>query len=182
MRPGRIWYLLALALIVGGIVWLIVGLTSVVNSVNNLQRVPAPGRGTVNLTHSGGYTVYYEGPGAQGNTIPALHVNVTPASSGAAVSGLTQYGSSLVYNIGSHSGRAVLTLHVTHPGHFTVTVVGQRVTGADLAIGGSIGTGIVGTVAPSVPLIILGVLLAILLFVIRLIRKRSMRQAYAGGV
>ena len=178
MRPGRVWYLLALALVVAGVVWLIVGVSSVVSSVNNLQRVPAPGRGTVNLTHSGGYTVYYEGPGAQSSNIPPLHVNVTPVTPGAAVSGLTQYGSTLTYHIGSHSGRAVLTLHVTKPGHFTVTVVGQRATGADLAIGGSIGTGVVATVGPSIPLIILGILAAILLFVIRLVRKRSMRRGY----
>jgi len=179
VRPGRVWYLLALALIVGGVVWLIVGASSVISSVNNLQRVPAPGRGTINLTHSGGYTVYYEGPGAQSNNIPSLHVNVAPAAAGSAVSGLTRYGSSLTYNINSHSGRAVLALHVTKPGRFTVTVVGQRVSGADLAIGGSIGSGIVGTVGPSIPLILLGILAAILLFVIRLIRKRSARRAYA---
>ena len=178
VRPGRVWYLLALALIVAGVVWLIVGLSSIISSVNNLQRVPAPGRGTITLTHSGGFTVYYEGPGAQSNNIPALHVNVTPATPGARVTGLTQYSSSLTYHINSHSGRAVLTLHVTEAGRYTVTVVGQRAAGADLAIGKSITSGIVGTVGPSIPLILLGIFAAILLFIIRFIRKRSMRSSY----
>ena len=178
VRPGRIWYLLPLALLIAGIVWFAVGITSVIHSVNSLQRVPAPGTGTVHLSHSGGYTVYYEGPGAQSNSIPGLHVNVAPVSSGARVSGLSQYGTSLTYNIGSHSGRAVLTLHVTKPGRFKVTVTGQRVSGADLAIGGSITSGIVGTVAPSIPLFILGLIGLIVLFIIRFIRKRSMRNAY----
>lgn len=179
IRPGRVWYLLALALVVAGVVWLIVGLSSVVNSVNGLQRVPAPGQGTVNLTHSGGYTIYYEGPGAQSNSIPALHVTVTPASQGAAVAGLTSYGSNVTYSVNSHSGRAVLTLHVTKPGTFTVRAVGQRVTGADLAIGGGIGGGIVGTVVGSVLLVVVGVLGAIVLFVVRVVRRRSTRRGYA---
>lgn len=180
VRPGRIWYLLGLALIIGGVVWLVVGLSSIISSVNNLQRVPAPGQGIVSLTHSGSYTVYYEGPGSQNNNIPHLNVHVAPGSSGAAVSGLSPYSGSLTYNIGSHSGRAVLTLHVTHPGKFRVASAGQSVSGADLAIGGNITSGIVGTVAPSIPLIILGVLAVILLFVIRIIRKRNLRaQGYA---
>ena len=178
VRPGRIWYLVPLAIFVAGAAWLIVGVVSLASTVNGLQRVPVPAGGTVNLSHSGGYTIYYEGPGAQSGNIPPFHINVTPASQGASVTSLTRYGSTVTYNIGSHHGRAVLTLQVARPGRFAVSAAGAQATGADLAFGGSIAHGIVGTVLPGVPLMILGFLSAVILLIIRIIRKRSLRQRY----
>ena len=49
---------------------------------------------------------------------------------------------------------------------------------ADLAIGGSIAHGIVGAVVVSVLLMDLSVVVGVLVFVIRLIRKRTVRPAY----
>lgn len=180
VRPGRIWYLVALAIFAAGVAWLIYGLTSLVGTVNDLQRVPLPGGGAVNLTHSGGYTIYYEGPGAQSGNLPSLHIDIAPVSPGAAVSSLKQYGSTVTYNIGSHQGRAVLTLQVTSPGRFAVTATGAPVTGADLAFGGSIGNGIVGALLPAIPLVILGVLSAMVLLIVRIIRKRSLQRRYTA--
>jgi len=34
-------------------------------------RVAAPGSGEVSLDHSGGYVIYYEGPGAADGNVPA---------------------------------------------------------------------------------------------------------------
>lgn len=181
VRPGRIWYLLALAVFVAGLAWLIVGITSLASTVNGLQRVPLPAGGTVSLGHSGSFIVYYEGPGAQTGQIPPYHINVAPASSGAAVSGLTRYTADVTYNVGSHHGRAVLTLHVTEPGRFRVTATGPNISGAGLAIGGNIAHGIVGVLLPGLPLLIIGVLAAVILLVVRIARKRSLqRPAYAG--
>jgi len=178
VRPGRIWYLLPLAVFLAGAAWLIVGIVSLASTVDGLQRVPLPAGGTVNLSNSGGYTIYYEGPGAQSGNIPPFHIDVTPASPGAAVSSLVRYGSTVTYNIGSHHGRAVLTLQVAKPGTFAVRTAGAP-SGADLAFGGSIASGIVGIVLPSVPLIILGILGGLVLLIIRLVRKRSSRPRYA---
>ena len=179
VRPGRIWYLVPVAIFVAGAVWLIVGIVSLSSTVNGLQRVPIPAGGTVNLSHSGGYTIYYEGPGAQSGNIPPFHINVTPASQGASVSSLTRYGSTVTYNANSRHGRAVLTLHVTSPGRFAISATGSQATGADLAFGGSIAHGIVGIVLPGVQLMILGFLGAVILLIIRIVRKRTLRQGYA---
>jgi hypothetical protein len=65
VRPGRIWYVIALAVLAAGIAWLAYGVVSLVGTIDGLQRVSLPGGGTISLTHSGGYTVYYEGPGSQ---------------------------------------------------------------------------------------------------------------------
>ncbi len=179
VRPGRIWYLVPLALFVAGAAWLIVGIVSLSSTVNGLQRVPVPAGGTVSLSHSGGYTIYYEGPGAQSGNIPPFHINVTPASPGASVSSLTRYGSTVTYNVGSHHGRAVLTLNVTRPGRFSISATGAQATGADLAFGGSIAHGIVTIVLPAVPLMVLGFLGALILLTVRIFRKRALRPGYA---
>src|SRR5262245_20254159 len=176
VRPGRIWYLAAVAIFAAGLAWLIVGIVSVVNTIDDLQRLPLPAGGTITLTHSGGYIVYYEGPGAQNGNIPNFHIRITPASSGAAVGSLRQYGSQVTYNIGSRHGRAVLTLNITHPGTFRVTATGKPVSGAGLAFGGSIASGIVGALLPGLPLILIGALGAVLLLVIRIVRKRSVQR------
>jgi len=179
VRPGRSWYTLPLAIAAAGITWLIIGILSLVSTVSHLQRVTLPGGGTVNLAHSGGYTIYYEGPGAQSGNIPSFHVHITPVSSGAAASSLNQYGSGATYNIGSHQGRAVLTLNVASPGKFAVTATGGPVTGADLAFGGSIASSVVRAFLPALPLIILGSLGALTLLIVRIARTRSLQRGYA---
>ena len=91
---------------------------------------------------------------------------------------LTPYRTNVTYNFGSHSGRAVLTLNVTHPGTFRVSAsdVPAIADGSDLAIGSNLGRGIVGTVVPSVLLIVLSAIGGLLVLIIRLVRKSNMRQ------
>src|SRR5215475_10133472 len=60
VRPGRVWYLAALAVLLAGVAWMVLGLISVSHQVDSFPRVPLPAGGTVVLDHSGGYVVYYE--------------------------------------------------------------------------------------------------------------------------
>lgn len=179
VRPGRIWYVPTLAVLVAGIAWLVVGLVSVASAIDGLQRLPVPGHGTVNLASTGGYTIYYEGPGARNGSISPFHVNVVPASPGAAVASLSQYGSSVTYNFGSRNGRAVLALQIKHPGRFEVTTTGTEPPNADIAIGAGIGSSIVKALLPAIPLIILGFAASLLLFIFRTVRKRRAQRAWA---
>jgi len=138
-----------------------------------LQRVQLPAGGAVHLAHTGGYVVYYEGPGAQNGHIPSFTVHVTPGSPEAS---LRRYGASLTYNVGSRHGRAVLTLTVARPGTFAVNVTGTPAAGSDLAFGASIARGIVGVVVPAVPLMIVAFLGGLAVFIIRLARRSSLRR------
>ena len=63
-RPGRIWYLVPVLLILGGIAWVVFGFVSLSSKVDSFARVSLPAGGAVTLNHSGGYVVYYEGAGA----------------------------------------------------------------------------------------------------------------------
>jgi len=178
LQPGRVWYLVALVIFAVGAAWLVYSIFAFAGTVNGLQRVPLPAGGTVNLGHSGGYVVYYEGPGAQSGSIPSVNVRVTPASPGAAVTSLTHYQSSVTYGVGSHQGRAVLGLAIAHPGKFVISAAGAAPAGADLAVGGSIARGIVGIVLPGVPLMILAFLGGLTVFIVRIVRKSALRRAW----
>lgn len=180
VRPGRVWYLLALLLIAGGIAWLVLAVVSFGNQVNSFQRVPLPAGGRVSLATSGGYVIYYEGPGAQSGHFPPFNVRVEPASAGAAVGSLRQYGASVTYGVGGHNGRAVLSLQVTHPGTFTVVTTGAP-AGSDLAFGHSVASSIVKIVVPSVLLIVLGVALGLVILIVRIVRRSRQRAQLARG-
>jgi hypothetical protein len=178
IRPGRIWYLVPVLLILGGIASVVFGFVSLSSTVDSFARVPLPAGGTITLNHSGGYVVYYEGPGASSGQIPRFNVRIAPA---AAIGSLRTYAGTVNYTIGTRQGRAVLTLQVVHPGKFLVEAsgAGAAPVGSDLAFGQSLGGAIVGIVLPTIGLIFLGVASWILLFVIRLTRTRRARaQGY----
>jgi hypothetical protein len=185
VRPGRIWYLPALLVFLGGFAWLIFGLFSLAGQVNSFQRVPLPAGGTVTLSHAGGYIVYYEAPGANRRNarVPAFRIQVVPASAGAAVASLKTYGSNVTYGFSSHRGRAELTLQVTHPGTFRVVTQGAppATAAADLAFGGSIAGGIVKVVLLTLLLVLVGAAGAIVVFVIRLVKTQRQRRTPHPG-
>jgi len=68
---------------------------------------------------------------------------------------------------------------IARPGKFTVPATGTPTPGSDLAIGTSIPRGIVGIVVLAVLLMILAFLGGLVVFIIRVARKSSMRRAIA---
>lgn len=77
VRAGP-WYLLALAVSLGGAALLVAGLLGVKGQVDGFQRVPLPQGGQVRLAHSGSYVLYYEAPVAASGQIPSFNVTVAP--------------------------------------------------------------------------------------------------------
>jgi hypothetical protein len=180
VRPGRIWYLGALALLLGGVTWLIAGLISVSNQVNSFPRVPLPAGGTVTLNHSGHYVIYYEGNGAAQGLIPAFNVQIAAVAPPAEVGSLQSYGSSSVsYTFGSRQGRSVLNLQIKHAGRFLVKASGAPTAagGSDLAFGPDFAGAILAVALPSVGLILAGIAAFIILAVVRSRRIRRARAA-----
>ena len=174
VRPGRIWYLAALAVLLAGVAWLVIGLVTVVGQVSSFQRVALPGQGVVTLKHSGGYVIYYEARGASSGSVPALAVTVKPASGPAAVRSISPYTARVSYTFGSREGRAVLGLNIASPGRFLVRAPAAPAVpgGSDLAIGGSVAGGLAGTIVSSVLLMNAGVAGLVLIAVMRYVRAR----------
>ena len=180
VRPGRIWYLGALALLLGGVTWLIAGLISVSNQVNSFPRVPLPAGGTITLNHSGHYVIYYEGNGAADGLIPSFNVRIVAAAPPAEVGSLQSNGNSSVsYTFGSRQGRSVLSLQITHAGRFLVQTSGAPTVagGSDLAFGPDFAGDLLAAVLPSIGLILAGIAALIILGVVRSTRIRRARAA-----
>jgi hypothetical protein len=139
LRPGRVWYWVALLVLLAGAAWLVLGLVRLNNQIDSFQRVAVPGSGEVSLERSGGYVIYYERPGAAAGSVPAFNVTVTPAAAPAAVQSLNAYSGDLTYSFGSRDGRAVLTLQVDPPGRFLIEATDVPVVaGGSLAVGSSV--------------------------------------------
>lgn len=177
LRPSRAWYWVALAAFLVGVGWLGGRVYMLAQQVDSFQRVAAPGSGEVSLDHSGGYVIYYEGPGAADGNVPAYDVNVTARSQSSAPMSLEAYSGSLTYSFGSREGRAVLTLEVAGPGTVLIEVADGGATPGDssLAIGSSIAGDIVGIVLPAVVLMLVGIGGAMAVAIIRHRRRRVLR-------
>jgi hypothetical protein len=137
LQPGRVWYWVALLVLLAGAAWLVLGLVMLNSQIDSFQRVAMPGKGEVSLDHSGGYVIYYEGPGAAAGNVPAFDLTVTPVSAPATVQSLEPYSGSVTYSFGSREGRAVLALEVARPGRFLIEAPGAPAVagGSSLALG-----------------------------------------------
>jgi hypothetical protein len=179
-RLALLWLALPIAVLLGGVAWMVTGLVGISNQVNSLQRVPFPGHGEVSLPHSGSYVVYFEGPGASFGRVPSGNINVRPLTPGAAAKGLTPYSSSVKYSLGGHSGVAVDSLSISGPGRFLVETTAQSAPpGSDIAVGGSIGGSIVATVVPGVILLLAGIGGTIVTAIL-LARRRGRQSGLSG--
>lgn len=173
IRPGRVWYWVALAVFLAGVAWAVVAVVVLFGHVDSFPRVPDPGQGVISLTHSGGYVIYYEGPGASSGNVPPGGVRVIPESAGASVKSITAFSGSLTYQIGSREGKAVANLQIAAPGRFLVRATSSGAPpGSHLAIGSNLSGGIVAAVIPSVVLILAAIIGVIVVAVVRHTRVR----------
>jgi len=177
IRPGRVWYWVALAAFLAGAAWAVVALVVLFGRVDSFPRVPDPGQGVVSLTHSGGYVIYYEGTGASSGNVPAGHVSVTDLSGSKKVESITHFSGSLTYQIGSREGAAVANLEIAAPGRFLVQATASGAPpGSHLAIGSDLSGGIAAAVIPALLLILGGIVGAIVIAVVRHERIRRARS------
>jgi hypothetical protein len=176
LRPGRGWYLVALAVFLAGCAWVAVVLVVVLGQVDSFPRVPDPGTGVLSLQR-GGYVIYYEWSGATGGTAPPGGVNVKPLSGSAAVGSIATYSGSLTYKFGSREGIAVAVLHIDRPGRFLVRATSSvAMPGGHLAFGHSLAGWILLGAVPAAVLLLAGIAGAIAVAIIRHRRARPTRS------
>ncbi|HEV2069419.1 MAG TPA: hypothetical protein VGR26_06465 [Acidimicrobiales bacterium] len=101
-------------------------------------RVPVPGQQDLTL-EPGGYTVYYEGPGASDDDSerPSFRVALTPASGGNPIP-FADYEATLTYTGLGREGRALWTLSVDERGTYRIRVFDASERRGQLAIGPSL--------------------------------------------
>jgi len=173
LRPGRVWYWVSAAVVLAGVAWVVVAFLVIIGQVDSFPRVPAPGTGVLFLP-SGGYVVYYEGPGASNGAVRAGHIGMRPLSGSAAVGSIRPYsGGPVTYQFGSHDGSAVAVVQITRPGRFLVQETSSAaLAGGHLAFGSSIAGWIVAAVVPALVLGLAGIGGVIAVAIIRHTRAR----------
>jgi len=160
-RPGRAWYLLALAVFLAGAAWLVSGISAsaatAATSCTTRRQGPRPG---------------------SSRPLPSRwHPQRLPRARS-----LQPYTADMTYTFGSRQGRAVLTVQVAHPGTFRVVATGAPAVegGSDLAVGPGIAGGIARAALPAVLLMLLGAAGGLALFIIRYLRS-ARRRARTGA-
>lgn len=181
IRPARFWYWVAGAAVVAAVLWLalslFLGFRSLSRQVEGFQRIPIPGQTEVSFAEPVGYTVYFEGLGASDEqmAIPPFRFSLTTVG-GEEVS-IRPYGGSATYGLAGRSGRAVATFQIEEPGAFLLRTEGEFQGGqANLAVGRSIGPGIVGVVTQAIVGTLVLLLAGAALAVVVAVRRNRARR------
>lgn len=157
--PGRSGYVIAAIVFVLGIIGaaalVAVFVFGLLGLGDDLERVVVPGADEVELTETGGYTIYYEYrshvEGIDYDTeqrTPNLSINVTRVEDGKDV----QVNPSLMstsYTLTNHAGRSIRTFDVEEPGRYQISA--EYTDGSDsppfvLAVGQGVARGILTSI------------------------------------
>ena len=178
--PRRVWYgvggTLAVVGIAVAIAWVVVGLRGFARQVDDFQRVDVGDEGEVTLSEAGGYTIYYEGPGANDSEADIPEINVAVEGPGVDDSALDDYDTELTYSVGGHEGRAVLTLRVEEPGTYLLRVSSEDDAEGEVAIGPSVGGRLVRSLVGAVVIGLWSVGGAIGIILVTALRRRDARR------
>jgi hypothetical protein len=131
IRPGRIWYLVAVLIGLAG--WggmAMVLFSGLSGSAERMIRVLAPGHAELTLAEQGSYTIFHEyrsmldGRVYNVEGVSGLQVSVREKGTGIALA-LTSSPSSN-YTIGSYAGRSLFNFEVRRPGVYVLSATYDR--------------------------------------------------------
>ncbi|WP_159846180.1 hypothetical protein [Nocardia sp. CY41] len=182
ITPSGRWFALGGALIALGIIGGIAiggfGFLQTSARIDDFQRVKVPGSGVVNLSESGGYTVYVEYSGASSRGTPGT-VNLRVLDPDGKHVELHKYDATITYSFGGHEGRAGFSFEAAKPGAYRVTTAGSsQVT---VAVGRGLGPSFVGTLLGALALGFGGVVLGVLVIVVVVVKRSANKRDAAAG-
>jgi hypothetical protein len=187
--PAKWWFLVAgLIAVVGvivAVVVLVVGMAAYVDRIDEFDRADLPATLDVEITDTGGYSIYHEYDGAYGDGFSRFvsdpDVSVTDPA-GEAVD-LDRYSSSVTYEASGHEGEGLYTFDAEVPGTYEVTASGEP--GSGVAVGRGVGRGLVASIAGSLAIgfvaVVAGAVIAIVVGVKRSQNRRALRPAPGFG-
>jgi hypothetical protein len=187
--PGRVWYVIALLVLIAGAiaagVFVYIRLDGV---AHELVQVIVPGEADVTFHEPGTYTLYFEPESIVNGQIfrttgdiAGLVVKLSSAS-GDPIN-LVPPSISSNYSIGGRYGEAVLTGTIEDPGQYRLSaayVDARNQSQAVLAIGLGVPTKIITAILAALGIAICSFLLAVLIAVMTFVkRRRAIRRASA---
>ena len=190
IRPGKIWYLLAVLLLLIGFGALAGGVghlvSSIAKSVAGAGRVVVPGSGKVTLDEPGEYKVYYEHRSVVGGKsyrgpaeTPALECRLVFADDGREVS-LEPSSSSFTYEYGSRAGKSVWEFRADRSGVYELSAEYPKGEKGPkevvLAVGGAFPVGSIFGLFAGIGVLMLCGIAALVIFLLTMLRRASCKQ------
>ncbi|MCX5815915.1 MAG: hypothetical protein NTX75_06670 [Proteobacteria bacterium] len=183
--PGRWLYALsALILVVGVASFVLVLLSGLKSMENSLARIVVPGKYDINLKEPGNYIIFYEYQSVVGGKIyntgqktPNMRCNILSKMTGQPVP-LSSPSASYSYSTG-RSGIGVLEFTAGQTGPYEISAwypeenLGPEIV---LAIGKGFGTRLMTTILTCIAILGGSIVLAAVIFVVTLIKRRRARQ------
>jgi len=198
--PSRAGYFLAAVIcvlsVVGGGTCLVFFVLTVMDVGSDFQRVVIPPGGDVTLTEPGQYTIFYEHQSTVGgqsfNTsqqLPSVNVTIRDAGvPGAAPIPVSGVNTSMNYSTTNTAGYAVWQFNVPQPGTYRIDARYTAASPNEPPRVLAVGQGVLGTFAQSMLLMFGGLLiggvgltLALVVFIVTLIRRQSAQKADTNG-
>lgn len=187
--PGRIWYAIALLILVAGSIAAGVFVYMRLDGLTReLVQVIVPGEADVTFNQPGTYTIYFEQESVVNGLIyrsegdiAGLVVRLRSASEAPITLVAPSFSSN--YSIGGRVGEAVLVGTITEPGpyHLSASYADGR-TGPEavLAIGTGVPTKIITAILVALGIAFCSVLMAVVIAVVTFVkRRRAVRRATA---
>jgi hypothetical protein len=187
--PAKSWFVVAGVIAVVGVVVavvvLVAGIAGYVNRIDEFDRADVPATLDVEITDTGGYSIYHEYDGAYDDDLSRFvsdpDVSVTdPAGEDV---DLDRYSSSVTYEASGHEGEGLYTFEAEVPGTYEVTASGEP--GSGIAVGRGVGRGLVASIAGSLEIgfvaVVAGAVIAIVVGVKRSQNRRALRPAPGYG-
>lgn len=180
-RPSSLGYwlggLLIAGGIIGGVVWIVTGLSSFSDAIDDFERVPVGQIGTVELDE-GDYVVYAERGGGlpQSNFIDGIRMRPAGEGEGDEVE-FSVYEAEFTYDFGGRAGRAQYTFEIEDAGEYRVRVDdGPGTTATTAALGPSVGDELVSAIVGLFVIAGIGIVLGIIVIIVTVVRRRKWRR------
>ncbi len=191
IRPSRLGYFIALAILIAGVVPSVFLLTSGIGALTEgLIRAGGPGQITVELDKPGTWTVFYEyrvadGPVTYVTSPDPPPLGITLTSESGDIQEMSPSNAQFDYSTGTRSGTSIGRFVVDEPGSYEIAVdyAGDDPEQIFVALGHEKGKATLKTVFGVIGIVISGAIAFIIFLVVLILRSRSknrMQQAALG--
>jgi hypothetical protein len=179
IRPAKSWFVVAALIAVVGIIAAVVvlvrGISSYADRVDDFDRADLPATFSVEITSTGGYSIYHEYDGASDDFGWSPDPVVTVTDPSGAVVDLDDYVGSITYSASGHEGEGLYTFDADETGTYEVTAEGEP--GDGIAVGRGIGSGLVAAIVGSLALGLLAVIAGVVVAIVVGVKRSGNRRA-----
>jgi len=186
--PSRGWYVVAAVILIAAVAGAVAIVVSRIGNVGaGLVQIVVPGGADLDLQQPGSYTIFHERTSTVAGriytapSISGLRVTVRSVAAGRDIA-VKRPGGSSRYDFGGRSGTSVLAFDVDAPGRYRLDAAyddGRQQPQTVLAVGTGFVSGLLTTIALSLGVAFGGIAIALVIFIVVLLKRRHALMAGA---